>query len=135
LPPGRLPAELADGTPAKVPIRAPILQDPAREVTVLPSRAVIDAAHRLTSDIRLRSVTEVDWQAWSLAPHQKDRSGWPRVSSGLGVHGGGHRIRRGKPVTEIDGRELARADDARVASFLSAARSATAQIGWNVGLG
>jgi hypothetical protein len=44
LPPGRLSAELADGTPAKALIRAPIRQDPAREVTVLPSRAVIDAA-------------------------------------------------------------------------------------------
>jgi hypothetical protein len=27
-------------------------QDPAREVAVLPSRVVIDAAHRLTRDIR-----------------------------------------------------------------------------------
>jgi hypothetical protein len=47
-------AQNANGRPAPAhEIRAPIRQDPAREVTVLPSRTVIDAAHRLTRDIRL----------------------------------------------------------------------------------
>jgi hypothetical protein len=47
-------AQNAGGRPVPAhEIRAPIRQDPAREVAVLPSRAAIDAAHRLTRDVRL----------------------------------------------------------------------------------
>jgi hypothetical protein len=47
--------------------------------------------------------------------------------------GGSHLVRQRKPVTLIDDQELALADENRVVSLLSAARSATSLLGWDVG--